>query len=95
MLYLSHIYIFIYIIHIDEFAQVLFACSILWPPPFLLGGWTSYEIFKNEGGLTEFHFLEEGYLERGQRGGKLLKRGCSFYINNKLKSEMFNNKKVY
>ena len=26
-------------------------------------------------------------MERGQRGGKFLKRGCSFYINNKLKSE--------
>ena len=42
--------------------------------------------------LTGTQFLEGVNLERGgdffQRGG-----GCSFYVKNKLKSEIFNNKK--
>ena len=42
--------------------------------------------------MTEFQILEEGYLERGVN---ILKQGCSFYVKNKLKSEILNEKKVY
>ena len=60
------------------------------PPPtlqFLLGGSVSYPISK-KGGLTGSQFLEGGCWKRGgnffQQGG----RGCSFYIKNKLQSEV-------
>ena len=42
--------------------------------------------------MTEFQILEQGYLERGVN---FLKQGCSFYVKNKLKSEILNEKKVY
>ena len=70
-------------------------------PLFLLGGWTFYQIFEragldrilkevagNEGRL---HFSEG----EGEVGGD---RSCSFYIKDKLKSEIFKywmTKKVY
>ena len=59
---------------------------------FLLGGWISYQIFK-KGGLAGSQFLEgvagkEGWLFL--RGGS----GCSFYIKNKLKSEILIDKKI-
>ena len=38
-------------------------------------------------------FLEEGCLERGGEKGDLFQGGCSFYTKNKLKSEIFNDKK--
>ena len=61
--------------------------------PFLLGISTFfYQIFKREGGrLTGSQFLE------GFAGKEDLTffRGCSFYIKDKLKSAMFNDKKVY
>ena len=57
------------------------------PPPPLSAGRRGVEpltkIFKKEGGLTEsqcFGFFQEV---------------CSFYIKNKLKSEIFNDKNVY
>ena len=55
-----------------------------------------HQIFKKRGGegggLTGFQFLEgaaekEGWLFYGE--------DCSFYIKNKLKSKIFNDKKVY
>ena len=48
---------------------------------------------KWEGGLTGPLFLRGLLGKRGLtffRGG-----GCSFYMKNKLKSEIFNNKKIY
>ena len=42
------------------------------------------------GDLTGSNFLEEGCWEKG---GDLFQGDCSFYIKNKLKSEIFNNKK--
>ena len=65
------------------------------PPPFLQGSWASNQIFKKgEGGLTGPQVLERGCWERG---GWLFSRegGCNFYVKNKLKSEIFNDKKVY
>ena len=50
-----------------------------------------YQIFK-KGGLAGSQFLEGGCRKRGgdyfQQGGS----GCSFYIKNKLKSEILKNK---
>ena len=43
-----------------------------------------------KGGLTGPQFLEEGYWEKG--GWPYSGGGCSFYIKNKLKSEIFNDK---
>ena len=42
-----------------------------------------------EGGLDRISIFRGGLL------GKRAYRGCSFYIKNKLKSETFNDKKVY
>ena len=59
---------------------------------FLEGGWASYQIFK-EGGLTGSQGVagkEGGDFFRGVGGG-----GCSCYIKNKLKSEIFNDKEKF
>ena len=48
------------------------------PPPFLLGGWTSNQIFKKGGGLTGPQVLERVAWKEGgdffQGGG-----GCNFH----------------
>ena len=71
-------------------------------PPFLLegwgGGWASDQNFKKRGGLTGSQFLEEvGGKEKSDffqgAGGRRV--GCSFFIKNKLKSLVFNDRKVY
>ena len=64
------------------------------PSPILLGGWTSYQIFKKRGGgLIGPQFLEGGCWERGGvtffRGGG----GCNFLTKNKIKSGIFYDKK--
>ena len=62
---------------------------IVCPPPFLLEGWVSYQIFKKVG-LTGSQILdvagkeEVAFFSRGS--------GCNFYIKNKLKSEISKNK---
>ena len=61
-------------------------------------GWTSNQIFKKTeggGGLTGPQLLE-GIVGKGG-GGLTFSRagGCSFHIKNKLKSEIFNDKKKY
>ena len=69
--------------------QMLSALSfIVCTPPFCWGeqGWTSYRFFKTY--LTELQFLEESCWERGSFSG-----GCSCYITNKLRFEIFNDKK--
>ena len=53
--------------------------GIVCTPPFLLGG-----------GLTGPQLLEGGCWERG---GDFFQGGCNFHIKNKLKSEIFNDKK--
>ena len=55
-------------------------------------GWASNQIFKKKGGgsLTGSQFdilILRGFI--------FFRRGCSFDIKNKLKSEIFNDKKVY
>ena len=54
--------------------------------------WTSYQILTKEGGLNRISILRGGCCERG---GRLLSGewGCSFYVKNKQKSEVFNGKK--
>ena len=49
------------------------------------GGWAPYQILKKRG-LRVSQFLDGGYWERE---GDLFNGGFSFYIKNKLKSEMF------
>ena len=66
--------------------------------PFLLGGLSLLPNFqkKKREGLNRISIFREGVAEKEGRlfsvgGGG----GCSFYIKNKLKSEICNNKKVY
>ena len=79
---------------VQRFSQKLLLDSIVCTTPFLLGGWTSNQIFKKGGaGLTGPQLLErvagkEGWLFSWGWG-------CNFHIKNKLKSEIFNDKKVY
>ena len=66
------------------------------PPPFCRGGWASNQVFKKRGRDRTSTF----------RGGLLGKRGwlftqggrgevCNFHIKNKLKFEIFNDKKSF
>ena len=59
-------------------------CHIVHPPP--------PPLWKRGGGLTGPQFLEGGCWERG---GDFFQGGCNFYIKDKLKSEIFNDKKVF
>ena len=64
------------------------------PPPFLQGrggGRLSLQLnFQKGGGLTRPQLLEGG---SGKKGGDFFQGGCNFHIKNKLKSEIFNDKK--
>ena len=64
------------------------------PPPFLLGGrgrgFSLRPIFQ-KGGLDRISIFRVGLL--GRRRTTLFRESCSFYIKNKLKSQIFNNKK--
>ena len=56
--------------------------------PFLLGNWTSYQIFKKGGGLDRTSTFRDGLL--GKRAWLFWgEGGCNFFIKNKLKSELF------
>ena len=62
------------------------------PSPFCRGGgrgWDSNQVFK-KGGLTGPQLLEG---VAGKEGGDFFQGGCNFHIKNKLKSEIFNDKK--
>ena len=61
--------------------------------PFLLGEGVSLQpnFKKMRRGLTGSQFLKGGCWERG---GDFFQGNCSFYINNKLKSEIFNKKSL-
>ena len=61
-------------------------------PPFPLGGTEPPTKFSKREGLTGSKFLEGGLL--GKRGWPF-SGGCNLYIKNKLRSEIFNDKKVY
>ena len=77
--------------------------TIVCIPPFCWrdGGWglsLRPKFQKKGGGLTGSQFLEEvGGKEKGDffqgAGGRAV--GCSFFIKNKLKSQVFNDRKVY
>ena len=57
--------------------------------------WTSHQIFKKGRGLNRTLTIEWGLWERGGEWVSFFEGGgCNFYIKNKLKSEIFNGKKV-
>ena len=62
------------------------------PPPFCWGEIETPTKFSKSGGLTGCQFLEGGCWEKA---GYFFQGGCSFYIKNKLKSEIFNDKKKF
>ena len=58
-----------------------------------MGGWVGTPtIFSKKGVLRESQFLEG---VAGKEGLTFFKGGCSFSINNQLKSDIFNDKKAY
>ena len=61
-------------------------------PPFCrgIGELTPYQIFKKEGVDTTLIFTEELVRKRGGFEGS-----CSFYVENKIKSEIFDDKKYW
>ena len=62
------------------------------PPPFCKGGGSgSNQIFKKGGELDR----EKGFKISTFRGDDFFQGGCNFHIKNKVKSEIFNDKKVY
>ena len=60
-------------------------------PPFYYGGVGVEPVtqFSKRGGLTRTQFLEGGCRERRD---DLFQEDCNFYIKNKRKSEIFNDK---
>ena len=58
------------------------------PPVFCSGSWASDQIFK-KGALDKISIFRGRLLEK--RGVTFFRGGCSFYVKNKLKSEIFNN----
>ena len=75
-----------------KFTFIIYSCIVC--TPFSAEKVESRSNFKKgEGmGLTESQFLEGDFWERG---GGFFHRSCSFYIKNKLKSEIYIDKKVY
>ena len=67
----------------------------MYTPPFCWGGWTLNQIFEKAGGvggLTKPQLLEG---VAGKEGVTFFRGGCNFYIKNKVKSEMFNDRKKF
>ena len=62
------------------------------PPPLSAVGVEPPTKFSKRGGLAGPQLLEGDCWERG---GDFFQGGCNFHIKNKLKSEIFNAKKVY
>ena len=75
-----------------KFTFIIYSCIVC--TPFSAEKVESRSNFKKgEGmGLTESQFLEGDFWERG---GGFFHGSCSFYIKNKLKSEIYIDKKVY
>ena len=63
----------------------------LHPPPFSTCGVEPLTKFSKRGGLDRISIFRGGCWEGG--GDFFQRGGCSFYIKNKLKSEIFNDKK--
>ena len=59
---------------------------------FLLGGWTSYQRVGGGGGFYRTLIFREGLV--GKRV-TFLRGSCNFYVKNKLKSVIFNDKKKF
>ena len=58
-----------------------------------MGGWVGIPTkFSKKGGLMGSQFLER---VAGNKGLTFFKEGCSFSINNKLKSDTFKDKRAY
>ena len=67
-------------------------CPIITCTPLSAGGVNLQPNFqKGEGGLKGPQLLKGGWWERG--GDIFQGKGCNFYIKDKLKSEIFNDKK--
>ena len=65
------------------------------PSSLFLGGWALYQIFKRER-LDRISVLRSQDLRGwllGKIGVTFFREGCSFYVKNKLKSEIFNDEK--
>ena len=62
--------------------------------PFLLGGLNLLPKYFKKGGVTGSEFLEGGFWKRRVTFFSM-GEACSFYIKNKLKSEILNDKKNY
>ena len=62
------------------------------PPSFCKGEgwWTSYQIFKKGEGLVTTLIFREGLVRK--RGVTFLRGVSNFYVKDKLKSEIFNDK---
>ena len=56
------------------------------------GGWTSYQIFK-KGGLDTTLIFKGGLVRK--RAVTFSRGVCNFYVKNKLKSDIFNDKKSW
>ena len=70
----------------------LLSNAIVCSPLFLQGGWTSNQILKKRG-LNRTSTFRGGLL--GKTGVTFFRGGCNFHMKNKLKSKIFNDKKVY
>ena len=85
-----HFNIDIFVFEVKGIHEVGIVCT---PPPFCWGkgGWTSNQIFKKGGGLDRtLVFRGELLVKRGW----LFSGGCNFLTKNKLKSGIFNDKKM-
>ena len=67
-------------------------CFTLCSPSLSAGEVEPPTIFSESGGVTGIHFLEG---VAGKEGGDLFQGDCNFWIKSKLKSGLFNDKKVY
>ena len=84
---------FITAIHLQKLLRGSIVCTPPPPPPpFCWRGGVEplTNLSKNWEGLTGSRFLERDCWERG---GWFFSGGCTFYIKNKLKSQIFNDKK--
>ena len=61
------------------------------PPSFLVLGVEYLTQFAKKGGLTGPQFLDGGSWK--SEGANFFRAGCSFYVKNKLKLEIFSDKK--
>ena len=88
---ISNIYKKNHFIQNDKTNKFTKCCTHSVHPPLSAGGGGKPPTkFSKRGGLTGPTLLEGGCWERG---GDFFQGGCNFHIKNKLKSEIFNDKK--